>query len=131
MYLPSVERDKFTFCIVFCNLHRLGVHLQVCCKDFSLFDCKSRTCEYNVQSGCFLTKVLSKEEHVAWWVVRALKTDSIGFVPASFLNRAAEEVTLGSALQVSVRHSNRTETRHLVHSGLMLYTEYSCVDLFT
>ena len=73
-------------------------------------------------------KVLSKEEHVSWWVVRALKTDSVGFVPASFLDRVAEEVTLGSASQVSVRRSNRTEARHLVLSGLMLYTEYSCVD---
>ena len=51
-------------------------------------------------------KVLSKEEHVSWWIVRALKTESVGFVPASFLDRAADEVTLGSDSQVSVRHNN-------------------------
>ena len=58
----------------------------------------------------FCLKVLSKEEHVSWWVVRALKTDSVGFVPASFLDRAADEVTLGNASQVSVRHSKRHDT---------------------
>jgi hypothetical protein len=68
---------------------------------------------------------------VSWWVVRALKTDSVGFVPASFLDPAADEVTLGSASQVSVRHSNRTDSRHLMLSGLMLHTEYSCVDMLT
>ena len=61
----------------------------------------------------FCLKVLSKEEHVSWWVVRALKTDSVGFVPASFLDRAADDA-LGSASQVSVRNSNRAEARHLV-----------------
>jgi len=51
----------------------------------------------------FCLKVLSKEEHVSWWVVRALKTDSVGFVPASFLDRATDQVTLGSASQVNVK----------------------------
>jgi hypothetical protein len=68
----------------------------------------------------FFLKVLSKEEHVSWWVVRALKTDSVGFVPASFLNRAAEEVTMESVSQVSAGHSIRTEARHLALCGLML-----------
>jgi hypothetical protein len=77
----------------------------------------------------FYLKVLSKEEHVSWWVVRALKTNSVGFVPASFLNRAAEEVTLGSVSQVSAGHNIRTEIRNLVLSGLMLCIEYSCVDM--
>jgi hypothetical protein len=56
-------------------------------------------------------KVLSKEEHVSWWVVRALKTDAVGFVPASFLNRAGKEMTFEGASQVSVGHTT-TENRH-------------------
>jgi hypothetical protein len=58
---------------------------------------------YNMECGYFVVKVLSKEEHVSWWAVRALKTDSVGFVPANFLNHAAEKATLGTDSQVSFR----------------------------
>lgn len=57
-------------------------------------------------------EVLSKEEHVSWWVVRALKTDSVGFVPASFLDRATDQVTLGSASQCCVPVGKFLEARN-------------------
>jgi hypothetical protein len=56
-------------------------------------------------------KVLSKDEHVSWWAVRALKTDSVGFVPANFLNHAAEKVILDTDSQVSFRFIS-TNFRH-------------------
>jgi hypothetical protein len=61
----------------------------------------------------FFLKVLSKEEHVFWWAVRALKTDSVGFVPANFLNHAPEDVTSGTASQVSFMYI-LTNSRHKV-----------------
>jgi hypothetical protein len=38
---------------------------------------------------------------VSWWAVRALKTDSVGFVPASFLNHVPERETSDSDSQVN------------------------------
>lgn len=52
----------------------------------------------------FCLKVLSKEEHVSWWAVRALKTDSVGFVPANFLRHLPEDVTSDTAPQVNFRY---------------------------
>jgi hypothetical protein len=52
----------------------------------------------------FCLKVLSKEEHVCWWAVRALKTGSVGFVPASFLNHVLENVTSDTASQVNFKY---------------------------
>jgi hypothetical protein len=62
-----------------------------------------------VECDSFVVKVLSKDEHEVWWVVRALKTGSVGFVAASFLNHVAERVTLDTSSQVGKLHSHSSK----------------------